>query len=199
VIYIPRPNKAVSHRPPLLTLPPFWSHRFVSLQCALPGCLAMASLSHGAPVSATQEQSVISEKHGDLEILVPEWLWEHSEELFDIQKRAINHVAVSNRSLTKVQTVRHIGWAFEGPLKLACFYLHIPPIKREQLHKYYPSCVPFSMIGFASPEPRVVGGIFGVPKNLWHEVPEPEYYFKMGDVEERHHDWSKRCLEEDSA
>jgi hypothetical protein len=52
--------------------------------------LAMAFLSNGA----AKAQSVITETYKELDVIVPEWLREHSAELLKNQKRAIDLGAV---------------------------------------------------------------------------------------------------------
>jgi hypothetical protein len=149
---------------------------------------------------ALLEQSVISEQYKELVILVPEWLQQHSEELIDNQKDAINFGAVSTESVTQLE--HHLYWGCAFGSSLACYYFNIPPIGREWLHIMYPSLVPFSWIETRSPGPRVVAGIFGVLKKAWFEK-----WFKqsraseleMKVVMERHLKHSKRYSEKHAA
>jgi hypothetical protein len=61
-------------------------------------------------------------------MIVPEWLQEHSDGLFDIQKRAINLGAVSKKRVTKFQSDLYMG-CVSGTL--ACFYLNIPRLREN--------------------------------------------------------------------
>jgi hypothetical protein len=155
----------------------------------------MALLLHGAPstLPAAQEQSVIAEKYGGLVIFVPEWLQEHSNELVENQKRAIDLGAVSTESVTRLQHHLHWGWAC-GNL-LICYYLNIPPIGREWLHIIYPDLVPFSWLETGS---RVVAGIFGIQKKAWFtdwfkQIPASN--LEMKAVMQRHSEYFQRYLE----
>lgn len=58
--------------------------------------------------STLQAQGVIAATYGELEILVPEWLREHSTELLKNQKRAIDLSAVLQEDV-KDKTVDFFG------------------------------------------------------------------------------------------
>jgi hypothetical protein len=163
------------------------------------GCLVMASLSYGAlsTLPAAQEQSVIAEEYQGQVILLPEWLHEHSDELIDNQKFAIDHGAVSTEGVTRLELHPHWGWVL-GKL-LVCYYINIPPIGREWLHIIYPDFVPFSWIEIGS---RVVAGIFGIQQKAWFadwfkhiSAKNPE----MNIVMQRYSKYFERYLEKDAA
>jgi hypothetical protein len=118
--------------------------------------LAMAFLSNGA----AKAQSVITETYKELDVIVPEWLREHSAELLKNQKRAIDLGAVLDTDVDAL-TVDYfdLGWAFQNPPH-SCYHMNIPPVRREQLHLEHPNYVPLSLTernGF------VVAGAFAVP------------------------------------
>jgi hypothetical protein len=143
--------------------------------------------------SVIAEQSVITERYGEVTIFVPEWLQGHSEELLANQKCAINLGAVSMEGVTHLKHNFHLGWAFDNVL--ACYYFNTPPIEREQLHLTYPNLVPFSWIESLSPVPRVLGGLFGVQKEVcfqpwFKQITVSKLELKV--VMDRHTDYFKR-------
>jgi hypothetical protein len=114
------------------------------------------------------EQSVISEQYGELVILVPEWLQEHSEELFDNQKRAIDLGAVLGEDVDS-HTIDYLelGWAFEEP-RHCCWHMNIPPVRREELCTKYSTWIPLSLIERTR---YIVAGVFAIPVNEGFSLP----------------------------
>lgn len=85
-IYAHGPNKAETHRPPILPYPPIWSHRLPSSSTICLVGLAMAPHTDDVP----KAQSVITEAYGELEILVPEAFREYStQQSFSRTKNAL--------------------------------------------------------------------------------------------------------------
>jgi hypothetical protein len=108
----------------------------------LPGCLAMTSPLDRAPTG----QSVITETYGKLDILVPESLREHSTELLENQKRAIDLGAVSDEDVDSlIREYEYLGYIFEEAPH-CCWHLNIPPVRREDFHTKYPNWIPVSLV-----------------------------------------------------
>jgi hypothetical protein len=125
---------------------------------------------------AAQYQDVIQQEHGELAVLVPECLREHSEKLLHLQTWAIDLGALSAENVTEIQNNRFLGWAAH---KLLCFFhFNIPPIARESLVVKYPDYVPLSLVERRIPAvgdecwvPRVVAGMFGIPSFMSSAYP----------------------------
>jgi hypothetical protein len=103
---------------------------------------------------------VITETYRDLDILVPERLREHSTELFENQKRAIDYGAVLGQDVNSI-TVDYLelGWtSFEEPRR-CCWHMNIPPVRREKLHDTYPTYVPLSLL---ERKHFIVAGVFAI-------------------------------------
>jgi hypothetical protein len=111
----------------------------------------MGSLSNSTPYPR--------QVYGDLVVLVPEWLREHSEGLLTNQKHAIDLGAVSATNVNHLTNQGRVGWAFKNPV-FACCHLNIPPIEKERLYCLYPTYFPLSLVERHS---LVVGGVFAVP------------------------------------
>jgi hypothetical protein len=112
------------------------------------------------PTSASEAEGVIIETYGDLNILVPEGLRQHSAELFKNQKRAIDLGAVLKTDVGKeIIDFENLGWVFEEQ-RHCCYHMNIPPVRRENLRAEYKTYVFLSLTerkGF------VVATVFAAP------------------------------------
>jgi hypothetical protein len=106
---------------------------------------------------------VITETYNELDILVPEWLREHSTELFENQKHAIDYGAVIDRDVSRI-TVDYLelGWTYFEQPRHYCWHMNIPPVRREKLHDTYPAYVPLSLL---ERKHFIVAGVFAMSGN----------------------------------